>query len=420
MSFKQKIKKVFSLLINNKKVLENYFFMTLLQVLNSFFYFLIYPFLIRKLGVETYGLFVFATSITTYFIYFVNFGFDMPSTKLIAENIEDRKTINNTLSLIFSAKLYLFILSLLILIALCMIIPMLRKDYLVYILCFFQVISFVLFPQWYFQAIQNMRVVTFIQLGVKLLSLPIILYCISSSEDLLLYVSIVSLSSIVGGLIAFFIIRFKEGYRLRLMGLRNLVHSFKEAYPFFLSTVSGVIKEQSIPLIIGSFFSMKDVAIFDLANKLILLPRTLFMSVNAAMFPKMVKNIDYNKIKKIITIETIIALVVVLVIALIGPFAVHFMGGEEMASAYPITLFLSFTVLSWLVVGAYISFVFIPRNQYFLVSKNQLVALVSFFIYAGIGMIVYPHIIVLAASIALSGITEIIFCKIVTKKYKLL
>ena len=34
-------------IINNKKVIENYFFMTVLQILNSLFYLIIYPFLIR-------------------------------------------------------------------------------------------------------------------------------------------------------------------------------------------------------------------------------------------------------------------------------------------------------------------------------------------------------------------------------------
>ena len=44
---------------NNTKVVENYAFMTILQVLNICFYLLIYPFLIRVLGAESYGLYAF-------------------------------------------------------------------------------------------------------------------------------------------------------------------------------------------------------------------------------------------------------------------------------------------------------------------------------------------------------------------------
>ena len=73
------ISKIKVLFNNNKIVIENYFFMTFLQVLNSLFYLIIYPYLIRTLGVENYGLYVFATSISMYFVTFVAFGFEMPA-----------------------------------------------------------------------------------------------------------------------------------------------------------------------------------------------------------------------------------------------------------------------------------------------------------------------------------------------------
>ena len=41
---------------NNGKVVENYFFMTALQIISSAFGVLIYPYLIRVLGAESYGL----------------------------------------------------------------------------------------------------------------------------------------------------------------------------------------------------------------------------------------------------------------------------------------------------------------------------------------------------------------------------
>ena len=68
---RQKIRNIWQ---NNSKVAENYVFMTILQVLNVCFYLLIYPFLIRVLGTESYGLYAFALAIVTLFVYFVSFG----------------------------------------------------------------------------------------------------------------------------------------------------------------------------------------------------------------------------------------------------------------------------------------------------------------------------------------------------------
>src|SRR5690606_14274831 len=295
--------KIFNLLIlakNNKKIIENYFFMTILQVLNSFFYLLIYPFLIRTLGLESYGLFVFATSITTYFMFLVNFGFDLPATKAIALNVSDKMILQKTLSCVITAKFYLLILASIIIILLTLIVPLFKNNYQLFLICFSQIISFVIFPQWYFQVVQKMRIVTYIQLGLKLLSLPAIFLIIKNAGDLNFYALIVSLSSILGGLIAFAIISLKHKLKVTFVNYRELKIWFKDALPFFLSTSAGVFKEQSIVIIIGSFFGMKDVAIYDLANKIIIIPRTIFMSINGAIFPKLINNINTAKIKKLI------------------------------------------------------------------------------------------------------------------------
>ena len=71
---------------NNTKVIENYFFMTALQIINALFGILIYPYLIRILGANSYGLYVFAFSVTTYFVSFISFGFNMPAIKIVVQN----------------------------------------------------------------------------------------------------------------------------------------------------------------------------------------------------------------------------------------------------------------------------------------------------------------------------------------------
>jgi len=420
MDIKVQIHNFKRLIKNNSVILENYFFMTILQILNSFFYLLIYPYLIRVLGTENYGLFVFATSISTYFSFFVNFGFDLPATKAIAENPEKKDFLEDTLSSVFSAKLYLFSLATILFIALLLCIPFFRENVKLFVYCYLIIFSSLIFPQWFFQGIQNMRVVTYIQLLFKIVSLPLIFIFVKKPNDLEIYAFIVTLSSIVGGIVAYSLIIFKYKLKIRLIHFNKLKIWFNEGMPFFLSNSAGIIKEQSITIIIGVFFGMKDVAVYDLANKLILIPRTLFMSINAAIFPKLIRGITKQKVKRIIKLESLMSISVVVAITLFGKFAVVLLGGESMLTAYPLAILLSVTVITWLVVGAYISFVFIPAGKYFLATKNQLVALLSFGLYLSLGLLIFNSIYSFAAAIALSGLTEILYCKYVTKKYELL
>lgn len=129
----QELKKIF---INNKKIAENYFFMTLLLVLNSFFGLLIYPYLIRTLGAESYGVYIFASTVVNYFICFIGFGFDMYGVRLIAENPLSIEKKSNVLSIIFTTKLYLEIVSIILAVLVSFTFPILRTYFWVYIVCF--------------------------------------------------------------------------------------------------------------------------------------------------------------------------------------------------------------------------------------------------------------------------------------------
>jgi PST family polysaccharide transporter len=50
------------------------------------------------------------------------------------------------------------------------------------------------------------------------------------------------------------------------------------------------------------------------------------------------------------------------------------------------------------------------------VTKNQLVALISFVVYSAIGLLFIDNIYVLAAALSLSGLTEIVFCSYLIRK----
>lgn len=124
-------------LSNNQKVVENYFFMTILQIINSAFGILIYPFVIRKLGPGSYGIYVFAVSVATYFIGFISFGFSFPALQAIVANKNDIHKRSEVVSAIFSAKLYLSIVSTLIFCTLLYTVPIIRQHKVLFILCNF-------------------------------------------------------------------------------------------------------------------------------------------------------------------------------------------------------------------------------------------------------------------------------------------
>lgn len=414
-------KKVIGLISSNKKIIENYFFMTILQVINSFFYLLIYPYLIRTLGPQNYGLFIFVNSIISFFIYFVNYGFELPAMKLLAQHPKNKLIRIKVLSEVFVARFFLEIFSIIILIVLFYTIPFFKQNFLLISICFVQTLSYILFPRWYFEALQQMKTVTIIQIIFKFITLPFIFFLIKQSKDLNTFALINSLGIFLGALTATFMIFYNEKSFFIRVKLRNIMKWYKDSFAFFISQAMNVLKEQIITIIIGSFFNMTEVAYYDLANKIISVPRTLVMSINGALFPKMVN--EYKNIKlvrKIIKYEFLIGLLLMLCVILFGKIAINLLGGAQMLESYDLSVILSVTILSWLVVSAYVNFIFIPNNKFYFVSINQFSALITFILFSIIGFLFWKNIYVLVFALAGSAIFEILNCIYLTHKNKLL
>ena len=414
------VRRIWDSIKNNKKIIENYFFMTLILILNSLFALLIYPYLIRTLGKESYGIYIFGTSIANYFICFIGFGFELYGVREIAKNPSSKSNISKVISIVFTAKLYLELFSLLIFIVLLYTIPILQENQKVYWICFSTTLVNILFPTWYFQGIQKMRVVTYIQLVFKLLSLPFIFYFVRSSQDIVSFSLIMSISTLLGSLYAFTHLFWIEKLTLNIYGFKQVWLYIKESQYFFYANFLNIIKTQSLNLIVGTRFGMADLAIFDLASKIVQIPMILLTSINGALFPKVMASFSIKSLKRILYIEQLIGAIAVLSVITLGKFAVDILGGDSMIFAYPIAIILSLTIWAFLQTGCYCSLILVPKKLDHYILQNLGIATLSLILYMFIGLSFTNNILVLPISLVLSAFTEVLYLWLVIKKRKLL
>jgi len=417
---KDKIQHIKSLFQNNRKVAENYFFITFLHGANLLIGLLLFPYLIRTLGKEAYGTYVFILSNIQFFLIFVTFGFNYPALKKISLHPTDNQIKSQTVSEVFTAKIYLLVLCAVVLSGLLFFIPFVRANAVFYIVIFTSLLVNILFPSWYFQGIQKMKFITYVNFTVRILTIPLIFIFVKSPADLLKFALIVTLLPVAGAVFTFFYLQIKEKIQIRFVPFASLKPVFADALPFFWTSAFNTFKKESVTLITGTFFSMGSVALWDLANKIITIPQFITSSINSALFPKVAKNHNSENVRKIIKYETIIGLTISVFIAAFGYWAVLILGGEELLAAYPLAIILSFIIFASLIASCYINFVFVPHNKYYLVAKNQFVALVSFLLLSAVGLLISKHIAVLVSAYTLSHIVEIIYCRYLTKTHKLL
>lgn len=401
---------------NNLKVISNYSHMTILQVANSFFYLLIYPFVINNVGIDSYGLFVFASSIAMYFMVFINFGFDIHAAKLISLSQEDTTLHASLLSSVTLAKVILELLAGAVFLALVMTIPFMRANALLFFMCFANTLSCIFLPLWYFHGMQKMKVLTIVQLSFKLMSLPAIYLLVKDTDDIDVYTFIVVTTNVLSSLVAFYLALRLSRSALKWPVLANVIGLLREVQPFFWSTATNTFKQKSVEIIIGSFFGMKEVAIYDLANKIFSVPSLLASNINAALFPMMVKKAQKDVVDKIIKIEIFIGLLCILSVVLGGYWVVRLVSVHDMQQAYYLSMLLSINIMTFLIVGSHIYFIYVPHQRYDFVLKNQVLSVVSFYgfcaAYLAISWSVYSVVLALVSS----ALLEIVYSYSLVKK----
>lgn len=334
------LQKIGSIKNNNKKVIENFSYLSLIQVFNLVLPLVIYPYLIRVLGKDLYGTIVFAQTIATYFSIFINFGFNISGAKEIAVNRENLEKTSEIFSSILTIKSIFWILSILVLIFSLFLLQVGKEEIILYIFSFLICINDVLFPQWFFQGIEKMKYNTIINLVIKVLFIILILFFVQTKEQYLLVPLLNGIGGIVGGVISLYIVLKKEQVSFYIPKLSILKKYLKDSFPLFASDAIISVKDRFNYIFLGTFLGMDKVAIYDIGIKILTLVMIPISIINNALYPKM--SIEKNKtlLKNLMKYSLIFYFIVCILIQPFIPFIIKFFAGGMESAILPTRILL--------------------------------------------------------------------------------
>jgi PST family polysaccharide transporter len=265
-----------------------------------------------------------------------------------------------------------------------------------------------------------MKFATIVQLLFRILTIPFIFIFIKTSSDVWIYASIISFSALLSGVTCLFILWKKEAVFPQIISIKETKKYFRDALPFFWSLSVAAFKEESVKLFVGIISTMGNVAVYDLANKIVSILHTLTQNINSALFPKVIAENSNRFIKKIIRYETIIGSACIVFLIVFGYPIILLLGGKNMQDAYPVMLLFSVNILTWLIVEVYNSFVFVAKKRYYFVTSNQIMSLIVYSLLVVIGTLFERSIYIPILALVISIITEIFYCNYLIKKHCLL
>ena len=398
---------------NNIRFLENFSYLTFLNIFNLLVPFFTYPYVIRVLGTELYGSIIFAQAIVMYFSLIIEFGFNLSATKSISENIGNRKVISEIVSSVLLLKFFLWVICLFFLFVIMLVFSELKNNKMLYLFAFTMTFRDFLFPQFYFQGIEKMKYITLINVFVRSLFLISVFWIIKEQSDYLKLPLLNGIGAMLGGIIALYIVFVKERIRFTLPSKEIIKSYFRDSFVIFSTKISYYFRDRTALILVGVIFSKTVVTYYDLAIKIIGLFTTLYQSVPTSILPGLTKTRNVNFAKIIFRLTIISGIFYSILIIVFSDYIIYFLGGEELLPAAPyLRLFsvscvffaLNLLLNCYLVINGYKNMML--RSTIFSLSFFVLLLFILFFITD-----LYLLIIIFLVSIILETFSKLYFFK---------
>ena len=290
-----------------KIIATNYFSLSVLQIANYILPLLILPYLVRILGTEKFGLIMFAQAFATILTVFVDFGFNLSGTREVSVARNEREKLSKIFSAIMTIKAGLICLAFFILFIIVKVFTRFSADADVYFLSFGVVIGQALFPVWFFQGIEKMKIVALINILAKIIFTVLVFVLVNEESDYILVPVFNSLGFIVAGALGL-LLSFKY-VQFKFPSLKLMNQLLFESSSLFISNFATMLYTYGNVFILGIFTGNTIVGVYSSMEKLILAIKNVFTPLYQALYPWLIKQTDKKKIEVIKILNPIVLVV---------------------------------------------------------------------------------------------------------------
>lgn len=336
---------------------KNVVYLIFAQGLNYIIPLLIFPYLARVLGTVNFGKLSFATTIVIYCCICIDFGFIFSATKKIAELNRKNLPINQVFWDVLFAKLVIFLVTVITVLIIGFTNEKVNEvlDLIVFLIP--QMVASLIFPLWYFQGIENIRVILVSQVIAKLSILPLTFVFVKDINDTAMAALIQSLAFLGAATLSWvYIFKTPNIYKPNNKVFKNFIIEIKESISFFIGGLAISVYTISTPLIIGFAASNYEVGIYSAADKFRAAIAGIFIITGGAIFPRINilfmedKESAFLFLKKILIIQVILLIFICTIYIKFGSDIIQLvLGGSYNESAkltVPLAFALFFSIIS--------------------------------------------------------------------------
>ena len=343
-----------------KKLAINFSSLSLLQLSNYIFPLIVFPYLVRVLGPEKYGLVNFAFAFTVYFSTVIDYGFALSATREIAVEKTNSDKIKEIFNSTLFSKIILLIPSTVIYFGIVLSISLFNRDIPLYAIVYIAILGSVLFPNWFFMGIEKMQFIAIFNIIFRLLSVIAIFLLVTESDDVIIYAAINSSYQLLLGIAGLYFVIVSGYTKVVYPGIKSIIDRMKKGFSIFSSSFAIMLYTTSNTFILGLLAGNTSVGIFTGADKLRLAYQSLGNIAGQTVYPSLsslMKNSKSVGLRFLKKYSLIFGTIILLFSSLVFSFSdliVEIVLGSEFSSAglvLKILAFLPFIIFLSNIVG---------------------------------------------------------------------
>jgi PST family polysaccharide transporter len=352
-----------------KVLLENFISLSALQLVGMILPLITLPYILRVLGFENYGIIVFAGSLIAYFTALTDFSFKFTATRDVAIFRNNPAKLNLIYSKVLIIKSIFFLLSLIIITIVVYSYEPFYQNRLIYFLTVPMLLGHALFPEWFFQGIEKMKYITYLNIGIKLFFTACIFIFIKKESDYWLYPLLQSAGYIGAGLVGQIVLVRK--YKLKFLWLkpRIIKNTILVNTPIFINQFFPTLYNNTGTFLLGILTNNTFVGIYEAIKTVINLCVSLIEILSRVFFPFL--NRKKHAFLKYRTMMLSVSILLTL-ICLLSYRTVFLYLNINYNNAFVILAVLAFGLLGYTLYNVYGVNYFIIRRKDKLVMKNTI------------------------------------------------
>lgn len=414
-----KLKQLFARLKQSKDgktLVANFGYLSLLQVAGYVFPLITMPYLARVIGAEGFGKVAFAAAIIVWFQTIADWGFNYTATRDVAKNRDDKEKVSEIFSNVFWARILLMFVSFVALSICVMTIPKLRENADVIMISFLMIPGHIMFPDWFFQAMERMKYITILNIISKTLFTIAIFLFIKERDDYILQPLFTSLGFVVSGIIAMYYILIKWKIRLRFTPFKEIIKTIKSSTDVFINNIVPNFYNAFSSILLGFVGGEVANGILDAGRKFVNIAEQLLSVISRVFFPFLARKGEKHGLYAKINIT--ISVVMAIFLFVFAPLIIRTFFTSEFENSIIVLRILSISIISGSLKNIY-AFNYMILRGYEKQSRNIMIicSLIGFLLafplvtkYSYIGVsIVYLF------TLSLMGVASMLFVKKIKK-----